>query len=775
MLKSVIDRENAINHINEFIKKIHYDGPVDPQILQYLAIIKKFYPDIFVSFDSKVASVLGLFYKLINSDKKDCFSLAYSVLGDTIREEFQSSYTPIQASIKKGIDENISFSFSAPTSSGKSFLFRDLIINAKDDIVIIVPSRALISEYMIRLRKILSNQKDVLILDFVDDINRKKTKRRVFVLTPERVLELFKYHFSISLFLFDEAQLADDKEKRGITFDIAVRKAIKDYPDAKKVFAHPFIKNPEAQFSRNHIFNKCSSFAYKQNSVGKIFFEKKDGKVFIFDPYNAEGYKKQNKIEWASDIITESLQTGKRLLIYVSKNSIYNRSFKKDFEKYIDFCENLQDNEALQIIKEIKNAIAADQKKSDLISLMRKGIVIHHGSIPLNVRFLIEKFINAGYAKICFATSTLLQGINMPFDVVWVHNFKFEGSEKDNKYLALKNLIGRAGRSSDKPIFDYGCVITSNAQRMCENIVHNVEISNKSLLDDASKNNDDFIEEIINSIKENTYDDTYQMPKSKLDRLSSNDVFENVRQLLDLIFEEGKLISGDRYRELKTSREKVKTLFKSIFAASLNRELTKTEQSVLSTAITIFLWQIQGKTFREIIRLRYNYISLAADVKKLKEQLQNNKISQSEYDKKYKSFRSKYSPAPIVLPNKRVHAVQNIPSVPLDEINYDHLVYDTYDYIDKVISFSLSNVFTPVFEMYYEKTMDNRACSMVNYLRYNTKDKQEILLLRYGFSFEDIAAIKKYIVEINEDEIRFSSEISKLKDETVYQLILRYI
>jgi hypothetical protein len=40
--------------------------------------------------------------------------------------------------------------------------------------------------------------------------------------------------------------------------------------------------------------------------------------------------------------------------------------------------------------------------------MMKKGIVILHGSIPLRARFLIEQFINEGYAKICFATSTLL-------------------------------------------------------------------------------------------------------------------------------------------------------------------------------------------------------------------------------------------------------------------------------------------------------------------------------------------------------------------------------
>ena len=62
-----------------------------------------------------------------------------------------------------------------------------------------------------------------------------------------------------------------------------------------------------------------------------------------------------------------------------------------------------------------------------LLSLMQKGIVIHHGSMPLRARLLIEHFVNKGFARICFATSTLIQGINMPFDVVWIDNFKFRG------------------------------------------------------------------------------------------------------------------------------------------------------------------------------------------------------------------------------------------------------------------------------------------------------------------------------------------------------------
>jgi len=107
----------------------------------------------------------------------------------------------------------------------------------------------------------------------------------------------------------------------------------------------------------------------------------------------------------------------------------------------------VDDPEAGMIIEEIKQLIGSSvDKPSEMIELMRKGVVIHHGSIPLSVRFLIEKFTNKGYAKICFATSTLVQGVNMPFDLVWVDNLTFTGSDED-KTIGLKNLVGRAGRS----------------------------------------------------------------------------------------------------------------------------------------------------------------------------------------------------------------------------------------------------------------------------------------------------------------------------------------
>ena len=164
------------------------------------------------------------------------------------------------------------------------------------------------------------------------------------------------------------------------------------------------------------------------------------------------------------DIAQEVLKQHGTLLVYTSKDSIYKKTYLKEFKKYIDLCSEVENPDALKIIEELKLYLGVtnikSRKFSFMLNLMKKGIVIHHGSIPLKARLLIERFVNQKFAQICFATSTLTQGINMPFDVVWIENFYFNGENEELKLLEMKNLIGRAGRtSSNVNNFDFGYVV----------------------------------------------------------------------------------------------------------------------------------------------------------------------------------------------------------------------------------------------------------------------------------------------------------------------------
>ena len=98
--------------------------------------------------------------------------------------------------------------------------------------------------------------------------------------------------------------------------------------------------------------------------------------------------------------------------------------------------------------------------------------------------------------------------------------------------------------------------------------------------------------------------------------------------------------------------------------------------------------------------------------------------------------------------------------VAANDVSYDAVVFDTYDYMDKVVSFSLSDVFMAAFKIYRTKTQDSRASKMLELLRYGTNNVDHILLMRYGFPPESVAQIIPYIQFVTENEIVFRTEIS---------------
>lgn len=76
--------------------------------------------------------------------------------------------------------------------------------------------------------------------------------------------------------------------------------------------------------------------------------------------------------------------------------------------------------------------------------LLTKGIIIHHSKMPgLMSRCLVEA-VQAGIASIVVATSTLSEGVNLPFRTILVPSL-FRGQRRASTQ-ELKNLIGRAGR-----------------------------------------------------------------------------------------------------------------------------------------------------------------------------------------------------------------------------------------------------------------------------------------------------------------------------------------
>ncbi len=777
MINSLTDLNNksfAESTIVAILNRMHSDGPVHAEDFEKLSYIKVFHADIFSEYETKLLLLMGLFYKV--GEPKDFFETVYSIFADAIEETTGVRFTPVQADVYRHIKEKLFFSFSAPTSAGKSFLFRELIVEEVGDIVIIVPSRALIAEYLSTVKSLVG--KEVLVLQFIENVNIRRIKRRVFIVTPERGNELFshKEDFNIKLFLFDEAQLSEEPI-RGIGFDAFVRRASLEFPEATKVFAHPFVSNPDAQLKKHHYSEeKSAASLYEQNAVGKIFIGIDGKDLYYFSPYNG-GWSKRVLVK--EDIVKGILESNGTILIYTSKSKLYSKDYIKEYFGYIRYCPILKNPDAQKYIEELREYIGAgktgSKKESLVVRLMERGIVVHHGSMPLKMRLIIEQFVRSNHAKICFATSTLKQGINMPFDAVFLDNY----TNMDT--LTLKNLIGRAGRTTlEKGIFDYGYTIIdkSHVTSFCKRINEVFKLRNESQLDidEIFIESDDL--DLVEAIKSNSFDNETRLTKLQLKRIQNGNPNNHVKTILDGLLIDNKAISGNAYYELlsNTQRLAIKNAFKELYILHLRRKvLTSAEIGILSASIPILLWHIQGKSFKEVLALRFYFLTQESEQRKIRSSLRKGDISAEDAQKEIDNLTIRFSQIPTSLPNYYARKVSLFKKdTPVSKLDYDALVFDTYDYIDKVISLSISDPICAAFSVYEKQTNDARASIMCNYIRYGTNDSIEIWLLRYGFAFEDIAWVKDYVDSISEQEIVFKPEVYQLPEERI-ETIERYI
>ena len=765
-IKDIIEGREVEALLRATIDNIYVNGPVSISDMETLSYIKYYHAELFEKYKQSILLASGLFYKPIKTEAKTLKELILQDYREAISTNLEGNYTPMQADLLTSIGRNNVFSFSAPTSTGKSYVFRQLIESSKHDVVIVVPSRALINEYYLNLTNSIVDT-SINILTYIDIINRAHSTRNVFIVTPERCGMIFNHvdDLRVDFMLFDEAQLSDEMSVRGLYYDGLVRRCYHSFPEAKFVFAHPFIANPDAQIMKNHLIGQYSdSKAYSYRNIGQMFllYNSDTNKYYHF------GIDKSimggTRTDCYFDPVERAIHTNGSTLIYMSKAKVVNYDFLKEYDRYIKMCPEIHTEMVDDIIEELKQYTGGNTSEngyyySRFISLLRRGIVIHHGSMPLRTRTLVEKFVNNKLCRLCFSTSTLEQGINMPFDVVVLDRFE------NSKPLAIKNLIGRAGRSSNKDDFDIGYVVVTSNANMTN--LRNILLEECKIKDYSSLDRQDALDEDFHDYKEainnHTMDDRFNMPPVVLQRIVEGDGSHEVRDVLDIMFDkEGNLIPKEKYKDIASSAA---TGMQKIYERSLGRILGDGEKNVFNTAIQLMLIRLLfHATFKQLCRWRYNNAS------KLEERKQLEKKGQKP-DRLLSAFITGYSD----LPKKDLHVFSIFPKgTKAKDVSYDAILYDTYDFLDKLIDFKLGELFYAAFMSYFEKNRDERAERFSKLLRYGTDDSRLIWMIRYGLEFDDIEKLDAHIRSIDANGIDFYDSIHDVPERDK-EVIKRYM
>ena len=76
--------------------------------------------------------------------------------------------------------------------------------------------------------------------------------------------------------------------------------------------------------------------------------------------------------------------------------------------------------------------------------LLEKGIIVHHGGMPRSLSRLLIEAVEQRLVNVVLATSTLNDGVNLPFEVLLVPSLR--RGQVDVSPREFRNLVGRTGR-----------------------------------------------------------------------------------------------------------------------------------------------------------------------------------------------------------------------------------------------------------------------------------------------------------------------------------------
>jgi superfamily II DNA/RNA helicase len=373
------------------------------------------------------------------------------------------SLTDFQKTLWDGLSNGSPIAISAPTSTGKSFILQAFISNAYASrpsfrACYVVPTRALISQVQADLKVALTDAavQDVEVITVPPEPDEKLPPKVVFVFTQERLQILLNNdpHCEVDFLVIDEAHSVQDGD-RGILLQGVIDELVARRTNTQLLFASPTVSNLEV-FGRMTGRSDIRLQSTDEATVSQNFIEVQVTGVKVGDVtlYAREG---ANRNEIGKARLGHTLASRTDCLVHLShrfgseKQSIVYADGQADAEKIALQISTLRESEpsdrvASPALQDLSNlAKEAVHSKYVLAATTLNGIGFHYGNIPTVLRNAIEQAFSAGELRYLVCTSTLLAGVNMPAQNIFMHTPKRKRSTPLES-IDFWNLAGRAGR-----------------------------------------------------------------------------------------------------------------------------------------------------------------------------------------------------------------------------------------------------------------------------------------------------------------------------------------
>jgi replicative superfamily II helicase len=375
-----------------------------------------------------------------------------------------------------------------PTSSGKTLIAEFRILQAlnlfsqeRGWIAYVVPTRALVNQITLRLRKDLGQHplnlkvekmSGAIEIDAYElELITSKSDFDILVTTPEKLSLLIRQRVEESLgrplvlVVVDEAHNIESPE-RGVNLEALLSIIKKDCQRANFLLMTPFIPNPDdlAKWLDPQNFKSINidvHFWKPNDMVIGMFYaaSQESGVTTYFKPLvtNNETMVIDQQItvreEPECGLSPSELDTKYKLTALLASqlhhhdNILVLARTRNDTYKIAEFIYgNTEEEEPIpEKIQLVKDFVAAELgNRFPLVKYLDKRIGIHHAGLPDDIRSLMEQLMEDRLLKYLVATTTIAQGINFNISTILMAAYSYPRAVMPNR--DFWNLAGRAGR-----------------------------------------------------------------------------------------------------------------------------------------------------------------------------------------------------------------------------------------------------------------------------------------------------------------------------------------
>jgi hypothetical protein len=333
-----------------------------------------------------------------------------------------------------------------------------LLTRAPDSLVVYVaPYTALATQVAERLEPRLraANLAEPLIWTGSYEIDPEvQTLGNLLVMTPEKLDSVLRTSLEddprshdlisrLQLVVLDECHALGVGE-RGLTYELLIARLLRRFPDSEICAMSAVLGNPQALSQWLTGVARSVSVSSWRPTGARLLVYRRDGWVTDHARRNLIRLPGWSSPKNAAAAIAERLvQAGEWPVLILETQRGYAESAAA--EAYSRLA-NL-DLPRMSVDRN-RSATRAEQElgqDANLGDMIRAGVAFHHAGIPFGLRREIEGLVRNRQLRVLCSTTTLAEGVDLPFRSIICPHLYFEGTPMSRPLF--QNIAGRAGRA----------------------------------------------------------------------------------------------------------------------------------------------------------------------------------------------------------------------------------------------------------------------------------------------------------------------------------------